>query len=492
MSWIPQEFLTAEVHWSDLLEYLIFALIYWGLPMLRRRRAEAEAEKMEPIPVESVEPETAAPTPVEPVTDREPEEEEPEPMFVDPMGLLLPDPAEQLRESLDRWALLAPERVGTIAAARVRDMVLNSFPPMDKRAQWTNDAIRNGQVVAMALDGLLPMIEAPREPAAMLMHRACRELTGGAASPLIPLRGPISDLAERLLRGGGLAPYRTSPGRASAQRRLATLEGAVVSVMLTREMESAAALDEVINALMDLQARGTDAAVVVTTLFEMPAVVEAVMDGMGRALVTESTGPLAQLHLSPEDERGWIWRETLSSMVTLNLARLRPRAPQVEGLDPEAAMPRDAVGEALVQAVVEFELADKLGMPRWDSRSEAQVEQVSAWLETGAIGHPGGKGFTALEAVTAWRIAERTAGTIEQALLGRLLDLIEGRLVREPVVVPERISEIPPAMGPGHGRGQRARLHDALALELILGPPAARRHPAMGRGPQAFWRRRRL
>ena len=57
---------------------------------------------------------------------------------------------------------------------------------------------------------------------------------------------------------------------------------------------------------------------------------------------------------------------------------------------------------------------------------------------------------------------------------------------------PLALPRAPPPVGLGPLAGGRAPLDQAMALQILLGPPVARRARGIGRGPSPMWRRRRL
>ncbi|MGM0575134.1 MAG: hypothetical protein ACQEXJ_05325 [Myxococcota bacterium] len=501
--------LLAEIEIGELIEWLILLALYFLLPalsrMLRRKKSDEEAEAHETRPefepAERWEPEPAAPrpieesepveTPVPPETARPPVEA-PEPPVVDTAAL------DDLEGALAAWRAVATPRIGRAAASRVEREVAEQVPAWSGAWPWTPEDADDARSAARAVEDLTAGVRAVSHPAERILSRTAEAMLDpvarAAAGPdaedppvLLPVGRQPSPDARSLAAAVDLLPLHVPDGAPAPARRVAFLEEAAAQVV----MAYPGALDPVVSRALDrvvevARERGPTSAPL-RMLLRQDMVGTLFASGVVSAMAFRHTGPLAVLSEPPQDAS----TRTAHGLRAALARRAADRSVLVEDAAPPEeveALAWDRVAEAIEGAMVEVPWGPGSGrglrglVPAWGPARDQRARDLGHALAA----HRRNLGVrpSGAEALVAWRLALEEAGVaLDRRTLGLLADAVEG------VKTPRRPAVRKPAPAPGTD-AQDSERGDAFVLQVLLGEPRARRHPAFRRGPRRMWRNR--
>ncbi len=464
--------------------------------LLRRLREAAEAgqdaaqrvlEAAPEQPAVAPRPGGAGPSPAEAAAERPRRQERVE------------EAADRLREGVLAWRSAAGPVIGRRAAERLTSIVRERLGDFEGSvAHWVEADVAAAQAATGVLVDAAMALDPLAKPGRRIMWRAVESLTERVLETapasheteelvLVPLASQLGAARTRsALEQAGLVPILLPVGGVSPARALGLM------VVALREVIARDARDvlPVVGATLDRLARETGSGA---------GLAAALVDFTGRgdarqllqaeiptALALRHSGPLAALLFGPAtlEELGaqpaLVRRAAYAS--TLIDSRLTHS-------DPALAV-WDAIVGALVNALEATgfggEMAESLWVlvDPWGPAEDHQARAVAQWLRGGGTTAAPSRIVDPIVALVAWRLV----GKLGRERLGYLADAVDGK--HQPVV---QVRPVVPSAYAARGGGSaavsdtRATWQQALAMQVVLGPPRARLGPK--RVPSLWGRR---
>jgi hypothetical protein len=429
-----------------------------------------------------------------------------------------------LREAIADWHAAVAPRHGRETARRLEAAVEGRIPSLATGQLLSEASTKDARDLTAQVQRLTRAVRRLRTPEQRVLGRA----VDGLLSPLVTategpggrsmllLVGAEPDAAsDRLAESASLVLIPVGSGEPSAARFFTELIGATERVLRRQPDRLQAVLEVAWSSLVTKVRAGGPAAAALADALTDPMAAQMLVETTAAAVVSRRIAPL-----------GWV------AMGVPAGETFQPRTPA------QAVLQRAALGSSLVRDAMQVELEagrvsaiiaeaieDALARSPWEGETgQALATLVGSWgpaedaavteiMESAASGGPVGGGLDhghGAAALVALALMGRGGAAPQAAVIavdaagGGDGDKPRGRAAQTAGGAQAQVAYTRPQQVPYRQRGGTPRpgdgvLHvegapdpvavEVLALQILLGPPRARRHPAFAGGPRSMWAR---
>ncbi|MCB9729559.1 MAG: hypothetical protein H6744_08410 [Deltaproteobacteria bacterium] len=508
----------AEVSPQQLIEWGILLLLYFVGPAVTRllkRRQEAREAAATPAAETAAEAEPARPRAPQPAPAPRPPPPEVAPEAVLP----------SLREALAAWHQAVLPRHGREVARRVEAVVEARVPTLATGQQLAPAEADAARALTRQIRSLTRVVDRLRAPDQLVLARAivgllgpvvaAREGSGGRAI-LVPTGAVPSSAADDLAEAAGLVLVPVGVGDLGARRAFAELRTAAEHVLRSEPERLQALVGVAWKTLVTRVRAGGPLSGALAKALTDPMAAQMLVDTAATAVVAHRVAPLGWMAMAHPDGLAFMPRtpqQAVAERAGLRSALTR----DVMIVDLEESFAATIIAEAIEDALARTPWEGETGQAlatlggAWGPAEDRRVVEILAALESGAsLAGPVDEASGAAAVVALARLADTGAATdqatarLAAALWGGERPVPDARAARSgaderrvayarPQSVPYRrhdgraLLQVSPPSAAQDASALGAR--EVLALQIILGPPRARRHPAFRGGARSIWAR---
>lgn len=517
---IPQPPISgASLSKDRLIEWGILLFLYFVGPAIARfvkRRQQAQAQRRGQAGAGEPAADTpGAPTAARPQTLTAARESPPAPAA----ATALPD----LREAVAAWHAAVTPRAGREVVRRLEAAVEARVPSLATGQLLSESATQEARDLTVQVQRLTRAVSRLRTPEQRVLGRAVAGLLTpivtstegpGGRSMLLLVGAEPGSASSALAESAGLVLVPVAIGPASAAHFFTELVGATERILRQEPERLQAVLQLAWSTLVTkVQAGGPVAGPLAQALTD-PAAAQMLVETTASAVVARRLAPLGWIAMGVPEGEAFQPRSPAQAVLQRAAVGSALVVRDSQGAEPEDGRAFTVIAEAIEDALARSPWEGETGQAlaalvgSWGPTEDAAVSAIIKAVKAGGavdagLGH-GAPALVALALLGRGGAASEAAVLAVDAAGGGDGDTLGGRAAQTAGGAQAQVAYTRPQEIPYRQRGRAQRpaggaLHvagapdtgalEVLALQILLGPPRARRHPAFAGGPRSIWAR---